>query len=209
MSRWLALGLVMSALFACSAAPDASTSSRGAASPTQPPPQAAGPHTLTIIGTNDLHGQIARLPILAGFVANVRAARAADGGGVLLLDGGDMFQGTLESNLGEGADVVRAYNAIGYTATAIGNHEFDYGPVGPAATAKDGEDPRGALKARASEPGSRSWSPTSPTRRPARASTSRTCPRRRCSTSRARRSASSACRPRRRRPRRCPRTSWA
>jgi 5'-nucleotidase len=105
------------------------------------------PHTITIIGTNDLHGALDRLPLLAGFVANVRAARAADGGGVLLLDGGDLFQGTLESNLAEGADVVRAYNQLHYDASAIGNHEFDYGPVGPPVTAKaPGDDPRGALK---------------------------------------------------------------
>jgi 5'-nucleotidase len=117
-----------------------------------PPAPTPGAVTITIIGTNDLHGQLERLPILAGYVANVRAARRADGGGVLLVDGGDMFQGTLESNLGEGADVVRAYNAMGYAATAVGNHEFDYGPEGPATTAASIEDdPRGALKARAHE----------------------------------------------------------
>jgi 2',3'-cyclic-nucleotide 2'-phosphodiesterase (5'-nucleotidase family) len=121
------------------------------APPQQPQPK-PGAVTLTIIGTNDLHGALERLPIFGGFVANVRAARAADGGGVLLLDGGDMFQGTLESNISEGADVVRAYNQLGYTATAVGNHEFDYGPVGPAVTAASVEDDaRGALKARASE----------------------------------------------------------
>src|SRR5262245_11647433 len=120
----------------------------------------AGARTLTIIGTNDLHGAIDRLPLLAGFVANARAARAAEGGAVraahggaaLLLGGGDMFQGTLESNLAEGADIVRAYNEIGYAAVAVGNHEFDFGPSGPAAVAKTAEDdPRGALKARVAE----------------------------------------------------------
>ena len=111
-----------------------------------------GARTLTIIGTNDLHGALDRLPLFAGFVANIRAARAADGGGVLLLDAGDMFQGTLESNLGEGADVVRAYNQLGYAAVAVGNHEFDFGPEGSAVTAKSVEDdPRGALKARVAE----------------------------------------------------------
>jgi 2',3'-cyclic-nucleotide 2'-phosphodiesterase (5'-nucleotidase family) len=122
--------------------------------PTPPPvgKPKPGAVTLTILGTNDLHGALERLPLLAGYVANVRAARAADGGGVVLLDGGDMFQGTLESNLGEGAHVVRAYNAIGYTAAAVGNHEFDFGPVGPAATPDSpDDDARGALKARASE----------------------------------------------------------
>jgi 2',3'-cyclic-nucleotide 2'-phosphodiesterase (5'-nucleotidase family) len=108
--------------------------------------------TLSIIGTNDLHGALERLPLFAGFMANLRAARAADGGGVVLLDGGDMFQGTLESNLSEGADVVRAYNYLGYAAAAVGNHEFDYGPEGPAAIAQTPQDdPRGALKARARE----------------------------------------------------------
>ena len=108
--------------------------------------------TLSIVGTNDLHGALERLPVFAGYVANLRAARAADGGGVVLVDGGDMFQGTLESNLGEGADVVRAYNLLGYAGVAIGNHEFDYGPEGPAVTPTGpGDDPRGALKARMRE----------------------------------------------------------
>lgn len=117
-----------------------------------PPETKRGAVTLTIVGTNDLHGALERLPLFAGFMANLRAARAADGGGVVLVDGGDMFQGTLESNLAEGADIVRAYNVIGYAAAAVGNHEFDYGPEGPAATAATAaDDPRGALKARASE----------------------------------------------------------
>jgi 2',3'-cyclic-nucleotide 2'-phosphodiesterase (5'-nucleotidase family) len=117
-----------------------------------PPIKQGGSRTITIIGTNDLHGALDRMPLFAGFVANARAARQADGGAVLLLDGGDMFQGTLESNLAEGADVVRAYNQLGYTAVAVGNHEFDFGPEGPAAVAKSIEDdPRGALKQRVSE----------------------------------------------------------
>jgi 5'-nucleotidase len=63
-----------------------------------------------------------------------------------------MFQGTLESNLNEGEAVVRAYNGFGYTAVAIGNHEFDYGPAGPDETPRTpGEDARGALKARAAQ----------------------------------------------------------
>jgi len=117
-----------------------------------PPPARDRAVTISIVGTNDLHGALERLPLFAGFVANLRAARAADGGGVVLVDGGDMFQGTLESNLGEGADVVKAYNRLGYAGVAIGNHEFDYGPEGPAATATGpNDDPRGALKARAHE----------------------------------------------------------
>jgi len=118
----------------------------------QTPHKRRGTITLSIVGTNDLHGAIDRLPILAGFLSNLRAARAADGGEVLLVDAGDMFQGTLGSNLGEGAAVVAAYNHMGYDAAAIGNHEFDFGPAGPAATASEpGDDPRGALRLRAAE----------------------------------------------------------
>jgi len=119
---------------------------------------AQGSSTLTIslVATSDVHGTVlprgdrGGLALLGGYVGNLRAARARDGGGVLLVDSGDMFQGTLESNLNEGVAVVNAYNALGYAAAAIGNHEFDYGPAGPDETAqKPGEDPLGALKARA------------------------------------------------------------
>ena len=125
--------------------------------PADPPPRRApaparGSVTISIVGTNDLHGALDRLPILAGYLANLRALRAADGGAVILVDAGDMFQGTLESNLNEGAAVIEAYNALGYTAAAVGNHEFDFGPPGPAATVQAADDdPRGALKARAAE----------------------------------------------------------
>jgi 2',3'-cyclic-nucleotide 2'-phosphodiesterase (5'-nucleotidase family) len=143
------------ALAACAASPTPSPSPSPAPSPLPAPSAsvAAPPAavTITILGTNDLHGALDRLPILAGYVDNVRAARKADGGAVLLLDAGDMFQGTLESNLNEGAAVIAAYGAIGYTAAAIGNHEFDFGPVGPRATPAAGDDPRAALKARAVE----------------------------------------------------------
>jgi 5'-nucleotidase len=147
--------LLLACLIACSAPPApvarpiGDSNAREHSEPPAAPPRRAV--TLSIVGTNDLHGALERLPLLAGFIANLRAARAADGGGVLVVDGGDMFQGTLESNLGEGADVVQAYNRIGYAAAAIGNHEFDYGPEGPAVIAGPNDDPRGALKARAKQ----------------------------------------------------------
>ncbi|MEM9188998.1 MAG: 5'-nucleotidase C-terminal domain-containing protein [Myxococcota bacterium] len=107
---------------------------------------------MSIVGTNDHHGHIEWLPLLAGHVNNLRALRAGDDGAVLLVDGGDMFQGTLVSNLGEGAAVIRGYNALEYSAATVGNHEFDFGPVGPANIPQRGaDDPRGALIARATE----------------------------------------------------------
>lgn len=84
------------------------------------------------------------LALLGGYLANLRQRYP-----VLLLDGGDLFQGTLVSNLGEGKAVIDGYNALGYTASAIGNHEFDYGPDGPKSVPSCAEDdPTGALKAR-------------------------------------------------------------
>jgi 5'-nucleotidase len=120
--------------------------------PRKPPVKARGAVTISIIGTNDVHGALDRLPIFAGYVDNLRAVRAAEGGAVVLIDAGDMFQGTLESNLNEGTAVIAAYNALGYAAATVGNHEFDFGPEGPdvIATSVD-DDPRGALKARAKE----------------------------------------------------------
>ena len=115
---------------------------------------------VVIVGTTDVHGWFnghaetppgggagvvwGGLPTLASYVG---ALRAEHGDRVLLVDSGDMFQGTLESNLFEGAAVVRGYNEMGYSAAAVGNHEFDFGPVGPDSVArKPGDDPLGALK---------------------------------------------------------------
>lgn len=121
-----------------------------------PPPgsRASRLVTLSVVGTNDLHGSIfpragrGGLALLGGYLDNLRRARAEDGGGLVLLDAGDTFQGGMESNLTEGAVVVEAYGALGYTAAAIGNHEFDFGSVdAPPPLAVRSGDPRGALKA--------------------------------------------------------------
>ncbi len=107
---------------------------------------------LTIIGTNDVHGHLDRVAVLGGYVRILREMREREGGGVLLVDAGDMWQGTLVSNLAEGAPMVRAYSVVGYDAVTLGNHEFDYGPVGPASSPRaPGDDPRGALLARLAE----------------------------------------------------------
>jgi 5'-nucleotidase len=116
---------------------------------------------LVIVATNDVHGYILprklsmaideegkiRYPAdiggvewLAGYLDILRRQNP---GRVLLLDGGDMFQGTMISNKSEGATVVAAMNHLGYAAASVGNHEFDFGPVGEG----DDGDPYGALKA--------------------------------------------------------------
>jgi 2',3'-cyclic-nucleotide 2'-phosphodiesterase (5'-nucleotidase family) len=56
--------------------------------------------TLSVVGTSDLHGAAfprtgpGGLPLLAGYVNNLRAARASDGGAVLLVDSATRFRAT-------------------------------------------------------------------------------------------------------------------
>ena len=120
-------------------------------------PQSQAMVTLSIVGTSDLHGEAfprngaGGLPLLAGYVNNLRASRAADGGAVLLLDAGDTYQGNVESNLSEGALVVDAFNAMEYTAHAVGNHDFDFGSIDSAMARQLPGDLRGALKSRAAQ----------------------------------------------------------
>lgn len=95
------------------------------------------PITLTILHTNDTHSNIQ--PCMAtcnnGNLGGV-ARRAtviqqvrAEGGNVLLLDGGDYFQGTLFFNYWQGQEAAHFMEALGYDAAGIGNHEFDSGPA--------------------------------------------------------------------------------
>lgn len=101
-------------------------------------PPAAG--CILIAATNDVHGALApytvasadaRGAVSAGgalaMSAYVDRLRALSDGRLIVLDAGDIFQGTMASNLSFGAAMVETYNAIGYDAAAIGNHEFDYG----------------------------------------------------------------------------------
>lgn len=100
---------------------------------------------LVILGTNDIHGSIEPMPnkngigtkggmaFLSGAAQAIRdgiKARFGDRAGVLLLDAGDQFQGTLIANYSEGRVVFSAMNAAGYDAVVPGNHDYDFGPWG-------------------------------------------------------------------------------
>jgi 5'-nucleotidase len=128
---------------------------------TAPSPTASEPIHVVLAATTDHHGWVeghqekvnaapelrfrsGGLDVLGGYLKNLREAHP---GRVVLLDAGDIFQGTLPSNLFEGKPVVEAYNLLGYQAAAIGNHEFDYGPEGERSVPREpGDDPFGALK---------------------------------------------------------------
>ncbi len=93
--------------------------------------------TIRIISTNDFHGALEARPDgnfgMRGGAAQVAAmierAEAECSGtcASVYLDAGDEFQGTPASNLAYGRPVTALFNALGLTASAIGNHEFDWG----------------------------------------------------------------------------------
>jgi 5'-nucleotidase/UDP-sugar diphosphatase len=106
-------------------------------------PQADGILRLHLMWTNDLHGHIvpegAKFmnpqfpPPLGGaasaarYIKQVREEAAAAGEAVLLMDVGDMFQGTPIGTKTAGTAVIEYFNAIGYDFAVPGNHDFDLG----------------------------------------------------------------------------------
>ena len=92
---------------------------------------------LRLLETTDFHGAIlggsrdrrSQRPTggSVALAAAIARERAVNPEGSVLLDGGDLFQGTMISNLQFGRPVVEQMNALGYTAAAVGNHEFDWG----------------------------------------------------------------------------------
>jgi len=100
--------------------------------------QAAGPeaYKLRIIHTNDHHARIEPVtggtppaPIHGGVSRRKTLIDAIrdEGGNQVLIDAGDVFQGTLWFTQYLGQADLEFYNAMGYEAMTIGNHEFDKG----------------------------------------------------------------------------------
>jgi 5'-nucleotidase len=92
--------------------------------------------TLTILHTNDVHSRLEPFPMDGGrnqglggvaeraaIIAHIRAKEK----NVLLLDAGDIFQGTPYFNMFKGEPEIKAMSAMGYDATTMGNHDFDGG----------------------------------------------------------------------------------
>ena len=92
---------------------------------------APAPLIFRVIHTNDVHGWIMTQPgkdgRLAGGAAALKALIDREKGPKLVLDAGDWWQGTPEGSLTKGAAVAEVFNAIGYDAVELGNHEFDAG----------------------------------------------------------------------------------
>ncbi|MCY2959581.1 MAG: bifunctional UDP-sugar hydrolase/5'-nucleotidase [Planctomycetota bacterium] len=115
--------------------------------PAEPMP-AAATHPLervhfVVLHTNDVHGQVLPRkatwlkrpdPPMVGGLARVaarvkreKAAAEKDGALVLVVDGGDWYQGTPEGVVDDGLPFLVAMSGVGYDAVCVGNHEFDFG----------------------------------------------------------------------------------
>ena len=99
-------------------------------------PERSGTVQVAFVATNDFHGgllsstpswargdTVGGAAVLAGYIEGTRARYP---GAVVWLDGGDVMQGTLISNLTRGRTTVRVLDAMGLDAAAVGNHEFDW-----------------------------------------------------------------------------------
>jgi 5'-nucleotidase len=94
------------------------------------------PLKLTILHTNDTHSRLDPFPMdggrnqgLGGVAARSQLINRIrqEEEQVLLLDAGDIFQGTPYFNLYKGEPEIKAMAAMKYDATTIGNHDFDAG----------------------------------------------------------------------------------
>lgn len=91
---------------------------------------------LTILHTNDVHSHLDPFPMdgsrnqgLGGVAARSSLIKDIRGEAdqVLLLDAGDIFQGTPYFNLYKGEPEIKAMSKMGYDAATMGNHDFDAG----------------------------------------------------------------------------------
>lgn len=116
------------------------------AAPALRPLRAEAAHRVRLVHVNDFHSRhepVARASgaacrpdapclggaaRLAGAIAAARAEAAAAGRGVVAVDAGDQFMGSLFYTQHRGAAELAVMKAWGCEAMALGNHEFDNGP---------------------------------------------------------------------------------
>jgi 5'-nucleotidase/UDP-sugar diphosphatase len=85
---------------------------------------------ITILHTNDLHAHLLPSDAGAGGFAQLAAAirhERENCSGCLLLNAGDLVQGTPVSTIFRGVPAYEIANLFGFDAATLGNHEFDYG----------------------------------------------------------------------------------
>jgi len=91
---------------------------------------------ISIYHTSDVHGMYfprqakwdkeRSTQTIGGFAA-LASLIQKDKNPKIILDSGDMFQGTPEGNITKGMASINYMNAIGYDAALVGNHDYDFG----------------------------------------------------------------------------------
>ena len=86
--------------------------------------------TITIIHTNDVHGraqgddkELIGYAKLKTFFDDTKSKNP----NTLLVDAGDTLHGTTFANISEGKSMMELMNAVGFTVSIPGNHDFNYG----------------------------------------------------------------------------------
>ena len=105
--------------------------------PATPPEPSVPTRTLRIAAINDFHGALYERPArkdpsrarggLPWLHAALNHLRESHDGPTIVVDGGDLFQGSWPVNATQGMGAVEAFELLGVDATVVGNHEFDYG----------------------------------------------------------------------------------
>ena len=101
------------------------------------PEAGTGEYRLALIETSDIHGSLTGgenpdLEYRVAYIADKAndARRTEDGidnARMILLDGGDIYQGSPVSLLSGGEAMSAVFDNMQYDAVAVGNHEFDWG----------------------------------------------------------------------------------
>jgi 5'-nucleotidase len=93
-------------------------------------------YKLTVLHTNDVHSRLEPFPMDGGINQGMGGVETRaeiiekirrEVENVLLLDAGDIFQGTPYFNFYKGEPEIKAMSSMKYDATTIGNHDFDAG----------------------------------------------------------------------------------
>jgi 5'-nucleotidase / UDP-sugar diphosphatase len=94
--------------------------------------------TLTILHVNDLHAHILPENGRGGFayLATIIKRERANCADCILLNAGDLVQGSPVSTIFRGEPIYQLANLLGFDAACLGNHEFDYGWAQAAQFAK-------------------------------------------------------------------------
>jgi 5'-nucleotidase/UDP-sugar diphosphatase len=128
------LAIALAAWTACAGAPGGATRTRVA-----PGSREDDKPQFTLLYFNDLHGhlvpftregdttQVGGAARMATLVRRVREDNEARGRPTLIVEGGDIFQGTPLSSVFQGEPDFKFLNSIGLDAMVLGNHEFDFG----------------------------------------------------------------------------------